>query len=141
MPTGYGIGDHLMFVMDIAARSLLGNKPTQIVQPQARGLHCRIPGVKEKYTKCLEELIDRHWLIEKVGRAYNAQEITESERLLNKIDDECTQYMKHAEKTCRKFHTGRIPFSPMDALWIRRCQVYRSLLKYHLGKIKNKGNL
>jgi hypothetical protein len=40
MPVGYGIGDHRMFVVDIIAESLLGNKPTQIVQPQARRLHC-----------------------------------------------------------------------------------------------------
>ena len=49
--------------------------------------------------------------------------------------------MRHAEKKCRKIKSGRIPFSPDSAIWIRRCQVYRSLLRYHAKKIRNRGNL
>ena len=49
--------------------------------------------------------------------------------------------MRYAEKRCRKFKSGRIPFSPEASLWIKKTQVYRSLLKYHAGKIRNRGNL
>jgi hypothetical protein len=49
--------------------------------------------------------------------------------------------MRHAEKVCRKLKCCRIPFSPEAALWIRRVQIYYSLLNYHKGKIKNRGNL
>ena len=33
------------------------------------------------------------------------------------------------------------PFLPETALWIRRVQVYYSLLRYHKGRVKNRGNL
>jgi hypothetical protein len=36
---------------------------------------------------------------------------------------------------------GRIPFSDKSAMWIRRRQVYHSLLKFHRGKIHNRANL
>ena len=49
--------------------------------------------------------------------------------------------MKHAEKKCRRLKSGRIPFSPEASLWIRQCQVYRSLLKWHNGRLRNYGNL
>ncbi len=49
--------------------------------------------------------------------------------------------MLNAEKKCRRIKSGRIPFSPEAALWIRWTQVYRSLLRYHRGLIRNRGNL
>jgi hypothetical protein len=49
--------------------------------------------------------------------------------------------MRDAEKICRKIKSCRIPFSPEAAIWIRRVQVYYSLLRYHKGRVKNRGNL
>ncbi len=49
--------------------------------------------------------------------------------------------MRQAEKVCRKLKCCRIPFLPEAAIWIRRVQVYYSILKYRKGKIKNRGNL
>ena len=49
--------------------------------------------------------------------------------------------MKHAEKKCRRLKSGRIPFSPEASPWIRQCQVYRSLLRWHNGKLRSYGNL
>ena len=49
--------------------------------------------------------------------------------------------MRHVEKICRKIKSGRIPFSPEAGIWIRRVQVYYSLLQYHKGQVKNRGNL
>jgi hypothetical protein len=60
---------------------------------------------------------------------------------LNQLDREGEQYMRHAEKKCRRIKSGRIPFSPEALLWIHQCQVYRSLLRWHAGKIRNRGNL
>ncbi len=49
--------------------------------------------------------------------------------------------MRRAENICRRIKCCRIPFSPEAAVWIRRVQVYYFLLRYHRGKIKNRGNL
>ncbi len=58
-----------------------------------------------------------------------------------KLNWESMALMMNAEKRCKKIKSGRIPFSPEAALWIRRTQVFRSILQYHEGKIKNQGNL
>ena len=101
MPTGYGIGDHWLFVIDINAESMVGCGNQQMVRPWK--LNCQIPGVVEKYNTCQEELTDKHQLIEKVGRAYKAPTSEETAHLLNKVDEECTQYVNHAEHKCGKF--------------------------------------
>jgi hypothetical protein len=49
--------------------------------------------------------------------------------------------MIHAEKTCRKIKCCRIPYSPEASIWIRRAQVYYSIIRWHKGQIQNKGNL
>ncbi len=49
--------------------------------------------------------------------------------------------MQHAEKKCWRIKLGRIPFLPKASLWIKWTQIYHSLLKYHAGKIRNRGNL
>ncbi len=60
---------------------------------------------------------------------------------LNQLDRKGEQYMKHAKKKCHRIISGCIPFSPEASLWIRQCQVYHSLLRWHAGKIRNRGNL
>jgi hypothetical protein len=57
------------------------------------------------------------------------------------IDSEKKQYMAHSEKKCSRIKPGRISFSPDSAVWIRRRQVYHSILRFHEGKIRNPGNL
>ncbi len=49
--------------------------------------------------------------------------------------------MRRAEKIYRKIKCCQIPFSLEAAIWIRRVQVYNSILLYHKGKINNHGNL
>ncbi len=52
--------------------------------------------------------------------------------------------MKHAAKKCRKLKPGCICFSPESVIWIKRKQIYNSLMEYNLGRKgrnKNRGNL
>ena len=142
MPAGYGIGDHRLFVIDFATQDLVGTHPPKVVRPTSRRLNTKLPGVANRYTKTLEELILKHRLIERTGEVYLQHKSTETfTRKLNALDSELGDYMRHAEKKCRKIKSGRIPFSPEAALWIRRMQVYRSLLKFHAGRIRNRSNL
>ncbi len=57
----------------------------------------------------------------------------EVEKRINVINRDGGQYMMSAEKKCRKNKPGRIPFSPEAAVWIKKCQIYRSILQYHDG--------
>ncbi len=142
MPAGYGIGDHRLFVIDFASKDDVGTSPPKIVRPASRRLNTKLPRVAADYSRLLEEKIIEHQLIECVGIAHVSSRSRRSfARCLNHLDKELGDYMRYAEKHCQKIKSGRIPFSPQASLWIRRTQVYRSLLKYHAGKIRNQGNL
>ena len=142
MPFGYGVGDHRAFILDIPLESLVGINPVRIVRPASRRLNSRIPGCGKAYRKSLESNIIKHKLIERLHEAHTG-DYTDKERVrrVTRIDEEGKTYMRHAEKICRKIKSCRIPFSPEAAIWIRRVQVYYSLLRYHKGRVKNRGNL
>jgi hypothetical protein len=83
-----------------------------------------------------------HCLLERlVTVASSSGSKEEVSKKLNKLDQEGEAYMKHTKKKCPWLKLGRIPFSPEASLWICQCQVYRSLLQWHAGKIRNRGNL
>ena len=94
------------------------------------------------YVGQLEDLIVDHKLIERVGEAHEtASSNANLKWKLDSIDNEQKDYMTCSEKKCRRIKSGRIPFSPESSKWIRRAQVYRSILRFYAGRIRNKGNL
>ena len=124
------------------AADIIGSAPPKVVRPTSRWLNTKLPRVAATYSWLLEEKIIKHRLIERVGEAHSKSRSRRSlERRLNRLDKELGTYMRFAEKHCRKIKSGRIPFSPEASLWIKRAQVYRSLLRFHAGKIRNRGNL
>lgn len=142
MPCGYGIGDHRLFVVDFLTSSMVGVAPRKIVRPAARRLNTRIPKVAEAYVRDVENLIISHRLIERLGTAHESSKGDDwIASAINGIDVEGRDNMLAAEKRCRKIRSGVIPFSPTAVKWIRRLQVYRSLLQWKSGRIKNRGNL
>jgi hypothetical protein len=142
MPIGYGAGDHRMFVIDITTDSLVGFNPQPIKHPKARRLNSRIPRAKHAYNNRYKKLLSKHRLSEKLAEAHKAGLSEERmKEMMDKIDSISKECMIDSEKKCRKLRNGKIPFSPEAAMWIKRCQFYRSLLRYWAGKIKNRGNL
>ena len=142
MPAGFGIGDHRLFIIDFLTASLIGTNPPRAVRPMARRLNTRIGGCADRYVDLLEPQLIRHRLVESLGEAHETSTTdSEAQGRLDTIDLAGRQYMIHAEKKCRRIKSGRIPFSPESSLWIQRSQVYESLLRYHAGKIRNRGNL
>ena len=142
MPVGFGVGDHRLFVADFRTVSMVGKSHVTIKRPATRRLNNKIEGCRGKYVDSLEANIVRHRLIEKVKAIEASDEAKELKRSkLDKIDEQGRQFMRRAEKKCRKIRSGRIPFSPEAAIWIKRTQCYRSVLRWHAGKIKNRGNL
>ncbi len=138
MPFGYGLGNHRVIVLDIPLQSLVGVNPVRIVQPASRRLNSRLPGSNEAYVRSLEKNIVQHCLIERLHKGHTGNYSTaERARRVIVIDKEGKVYMHHAEKICRKIKLCQIPFSPEALIWIRRVQVYYSLLRYHEGRVKN----
>ncbi len=143
MPAGFGVGDHRLFVVDIQEESLVGTAPFRVKRFASRRLNTKASsGATQKYLRRLEEQLSRHCLIEHLGRLHTKCTSRRSfQRGLIKLDRQSREIMLNAEKKCRRIKSGRIPFSPEAALWIRRSQVYWSLLRYHRGLIRNRGNL
>ena len=142
MPCGYGVGDHRLFCVDFHTSSLVGARPPRVLRQAARRLNTDVPHTEREYTARFEDKIVEHRLIER-ARAVHTSSTSKAEvkSRLSKIDREKGEYMAHAEKNCRRIKSGRIPFSPEASIWIRRTQVYRSLLRFYAGKIRNKSNL
>ncbi len=90
----------------------------------------------------MEDGPDCHRLIECLGQLHTIHKSKQAFRKgLNKLDKQSKDIMLNAEKKCCRIKSGQIPFSQEAALWIRRTQVYQSLLRYHHGLIQNQGNL
>ena len=142
MPAGYGVGNHWLFVVDFLTSSVIGHSPPSIIRSAARRLNTKIPGTGKAYSDRLDTLLEGHSLSNKLISAHNCSAVKEIvKEQVDKIDDESKQYMRCAEKKCRRIKSGKIPFSPESSLWIRRCQVYRPILRFHAGKIRNRANL
>jgi hypothetical protein len=139
MPFRYGVG---MFVLDITLESLIGKRPTKIVRPALHRLNSEIPHCINAYNKSLEDNIVWHRLIKMLHEVHVSNSMQQEKTMrVGSIDKADKEYMKHAKKVCRKTKCCQILFSPEAFIWIRRAQVYYSLLKLHKGKIRNKGNL
>ncbi len=142
MPFGYGVGDHRAFILDILLGSLIGVNTVWIVRLASQCLNSQIPGCSKAYITSLESNIIQHRLIKRLHDVHTGRYTTEERaRKVITIDEEGKAYMRHIEKICRKIKSCCIPFSPEAAIWIRQVQVYYSLLRYHKGRVKNRGNL
>jgi hypothetical protein len=134
MPAGYGIGDHHLFVINIHTSTPIGTAPPRARRAASRQLNTRLPHATKKYAASLEENILQHCLIKKLGKAHTMGINKEdTQRRINQVDEEGIQYMTHAEHKCRRLKSGRICFSPESVLWIKREQIYCSLVEYKLG--------
>jgi hypothetical protein len=142
MPFGYEVGDHGAFVLNIPMELLIGIDPVKIVRPVGRRLNSKLPGCCKAYIDSLESNIARHRLLEQLHNAHTGlySNETRAQKIIL-IDEEGKAYMRQVKKICRKIKCCRIAFSPEAAIWIRRVQVYYSILRYHKGKTKNRGNL
>ncbi len=141
MLAGYGIGDHRLFVIDIHTSMLIGTGLPRVQWAALRWLNTRLPHVALKYAKNLEENIQQHHLIEKLGEAHTLGTNKEDTQWkINLVDKEGKPFMTHAECARQKLKLGRIFFSPKLVIWLKREQIHHLLMEYKLGCNKNQGS-
>ena len=71
MPVGYGVGDHRAFVVDFQERSLIGDELFKVKRFTTRRLNTKTSSdATRKYLKKLEDGLDRHRLIERLGQLH-----------------------------------------------------------------------
>ncbi len=144
MPAGFGMGDHRLFVVDINEGSIIGQAPFQILRQTSRRLNTKVSsGATRRYIEQLEKGLIQHRIFDCLQQIHHKFKNMgrRAQQALNKLDKQMAELMANAERKCRKIKSSRIPFSPEAAIWIRRTLVYKSLLRYHQGLIRNRGNL
>jgi hypothetical protein len=143
LPAGFGVGDHCLFVVDFQEASLVCTALFCIKRFASHLLNTKVSsGATQKYLKRLEENLSRHHLIERLGCLHTTHKShCAFQRGLNKLDRQSRDIMLNTEKKFQRIKSGPIPFSPEAAIWIYLTQVYRSLLRYHRGLIRNRSNL
>lgn len=134
MPTGWGMGDHRVFVVDFTLSSLVGSAPGRVKRLKSRRLNTKLPATVKKYNECLEANLIRHNVDEDHRAAFYATTKQDATAALDVSEGKSKQFMEHAEKKCRKIRSGRIPFSPDAVIWIKRKQAYESILDFRGGE-------
>ena len=148
---GYGdlfspSGDHCWLWADFPISSILGGNLDPFTMPITRKLNCKNPKVKETFQTILEREYSRHNLkekmesyVEKYTKEYKATgQITdimktEYDKLLRISEDA----IKHADKNCKKAHTGRVPFSPTTRKLQGEVVMWKEVIKYKSRTKKN----
>ena len=70
MPAGYGNGDHRLFIINLHTPFLIGPGPQRDRCAAWTWLNTCLPHIIKKYTEKLEENLQWHRLIEKLGEAH-----------------------------------------------------------------------
>ncbi len=139
-PHWYGIGDHRVMVLEIAASSAFeGSYPT-IATPTARILSCRTRRHKDKYCTRLQQLTTEHRMKDRLTKIH----LLKGEEYIlthNKWDNELGDYMRNAESTCSHYKDGTIAFSPTVGQWLRKRSILKWILRWHEGKVPHTRNL
>ncbi len=108
MLSGYGVGDHRVFVVDFQERSLIGKAPFRIKWFTTRWLNTKVSsGATKKYLSRLEDGLDPHRLIERLGQLHTTHKSKRALRKgLNKLDKQSKDIMLNAEKKCHRIKSG-----------------------------------
>ena len=114
LPFFFGIGDHRGIVLDIPRDQLIGGNSKSIAKPVARRLRCDESRIWSAYNQRLVLYIRQHRIQAKIDHITNNVILSKEaqRRALHAIDQVVTEGMISAEKKCRKFHKGNVPFSP-----------------------------
>ena len=122
-------GDHWPVWVELLKEDALGTTIPPVPTFAARRLKTSDPRVVNKYNKILEEQFEKYNIYNRALKLYNTmngqltpQQCTEYDLL----DRDRDRAMKYAEKKCRKFHSGNIPWSPTIQL-IRDQKLYIKL--------------
>jgi hypothetical protein len=51
MPAGFGVGDHRLFIIDMASKDIIGDSPQKVVRPASRWLNTKLPCVAVEYSR------------------------------------------------------------------------------------------
>ena len=139
-PHWYGIGDHRVMVLEIAAQNAFEGSYSTISTPTARILSCRTKRHREKYCKRLRQLVVEHRMNERLQeiRTLTGDQYTSAH---NQWDNELGDFMRSAELHCSHYKDGSIEYSPTVGQWLRKRAILKWILRWQQGKVPDVRNL
>ena len=142
LPFFLGIGDHRPILVDFSSEDVLQERSVRVKIPEMRRLQCDNPEVLSRYTSRLEDLCTEHKLVQKL------QALSPIRTTLGNVDwilgiegvDRTKRdFMRAAEKFCRRLRTGGIPYSPELEVAKRRVWVWKKVIyRKEGGRIQKK---
>ena len=131
-----GVGDHLIILLDLHTKSLVGSTCPRVVPPPGRILRASVHAYKTRYNKVLEQLIDRHRMFDKLAAIMGIPDVAveEYDERMNKWDKELKEFMIAAENKCRTFKQGHMEWSPTIRMWLARRWVLARVQKFRARK-------
>jgi hypothetical protein len=144
LPSREGIGDHRVFLLDIALESILSNVFPRVIPVSCCLLNCASDQIKQSYITLLNQLANRHHIFRKllmIDRDSNHIPAYQVQLRMNKVDLELKDFMKSLERGNHKYKMNNIEWSPYAQVWIHRRWLLKRVHKYLLGKTKDLRNL
>jgi len=131
-------GDHRAIVLDLNLVDCISKPRYSITRPPGRRLNCSLPATRTCYLMALCQYTNKHHLEHRLNQLFllaRSSSTSSAELLagLEKFDKLKADGMKHAEKTCRRFNSGLVQFSPELNRWRLRCQLWRLVYQRRLG--------
>lgn len=121
LPIGYGVGDHQMSVLDITNCTMVGADHPTIQRPPHQQLTTKSPQTVERYNYLLEQQLISYSCLECLHDIYqqpHQPHNSDTQLRLCCLDNEVSDYMRHAKKNSRKIKNGTIPYSLEVVIWI-----------------------
>ena len=110
----FGVGDHRAMIVDFEKKDLQGSTAA-ICRPSMRRLICDYPAIVEKYNEEAYHLLQYNNVpkqLDRLERQWCQLDAPSRATKLNRIDQQVTELLLHAEKECRKLRMGEVDFSP-----------------------------
>jgi len=130
--------DHRALWIDIPG-SLLGlDDEGKLRKPGARRLQCRDPRVMSKYAQSLVSQLEQENAFQRIGNLVPAMNrrrlMREQQQEYEEIDRVATTARQLAEKQCRKFKMGKVPWTPDLTKKIYQILYWKGVISQVLGR-------
>ncbi len=120
-PIQEGVGDHRVFLLDIASETILGDVFPRVIPIASRLFNCTSDKIRSIYVLLHNQLANRHLIFKKllqIDRGSNHISPAHVQLQMNRVDLELEQFMKSAEADSHKYKRNNIEWSPYASVWI-----------------------
>ena len=130
---GVGVqADHRNMYVDFHENQFLGAPMFLVQKPDRRRLQLFDLRIVKKFNTQLKKHIVENNIHEKVQNAFKNVNLPLSKEYLkeiNSLDNQVGRAISSAERKCRKFRDGQIPYSPVFIKHVRHKQLWHALIR------------